>query len=144
MKKIAIILFGLICLGSSQGYAFQFWGSGNTSINTAQFPPVSQVTVSTSVPINPTASYMQVVSTGGPVTFSALGSWPAISTASAQSGQFLTLASTTTSNVVYISTGVGSAVAGTNSSIVISSSISAVQFMYNAGTSQWQEVGKQQ
>ncbi len=144
MKKILGTCAFILLLSSGLQAATQPQRIGKVKSDLMVFTPASQVNVSTQVPISPTATYVQVVSTGGPVTFSATGSYPAISTSSAFSGQFLVLTSSSATNVVYISTGTNSAVVGMNSSIVISSSMSAVSFIYDGLQSVWKQIGKQQ
>ena len=140
MKKIAILLFGLLCLGSVKAQAFQFWGTGNTNIGTAQYAPVSQVTVSTQVPINPTATYMVVESTGLLLPLSAS---VAIATATAVPGQYLVVWDTSSVSSIYITTGSATGVIGDDAVITITSTKSAVGFIYNSTVSSWVEIGKQ-
>ncbi len=107
------------------------------------YSSVSQVTVSTQVPISPTGSFMLILSTGGPVTFGVGSSYPAISTATAVDGQFLTIGSTSTGNNVFISTSPLTAVSGDDTSIVFTSTRSFVTFIYSNALKQWMEIGKQ-
>ncbi len=140
MKKIAFIALALLCFGMSKSEAFQFWGSGNTNIGTVQFAPVAQVTVSTLVPVNPTGTYMVIESTGNNLPLSAA---VAIATASAVSGQYLVLWDTSSVSSVYITTGPATAVIGDDAVITITSTKSAVGFIYNPTLSSWVEIGKQ-
>ena len=107
------------------------------------FAPVSQITVSTTTSITPTATYMVVESTGGNVIFTITSNIPAISTATAINGQYLVLYSTTTAANLFISTGTATGIIGDDSMIVISSTKSAVAFIYNSTLLQWVEIGKQ-
>ena len=118
---------------------------GNEAINIQYYPAASQITVSTKVPISPTATYMHVLSTGGTVLFDVTGTWPAIATSTALSGQVLILDSVnlvTSSNVV-IATGAATGVIGSDQYIVISGTKSAAEFIFNASSNVWVEVGKQ-
>lgn len=115
--------------------------TGNeTTTGKTIYPPTSQVTVSTSVPIGITATFMMVESTGNMVPLSAS---VAITTATATSGQFLLVHSTTSVSTIQITTGAATAVIGDDAVIVISSTKSAVGFIYNSTLSQWIEVGRQ-
>ncbi len=144
MKKIAILLFGLLCFGSSKADAFQFWGAGNMSSNKIAFPSSYQVTVATNVSINPSATYVVVASTGGAITFGVGSSYPAISTATATDGQYLVLMATQSVNTVVISTSPLTAVVGPDATITLtSSSKGGIAFIFNALLSQWVEVSKQ-
>ncbi len=140
MKKIVLILAGLLYFGLSKAEAFQFWGTGNTNIATVQYAPVSQVTVSTQVPINPTGSYMTVLSTGGLLPLSAS---VAIATATAVPGQYLLLYDTSSVSSIYITTSPTTGIIGDDAVITITSTKSAVGFIYNSTLSSWVEIGKQ-
>ena len=105
--------------------------------------PVSQITVSTKVPVGITGTYEQIQSTGGTVEFTSSSLFPAITTATAVSGQQLTLDATSQNNVVIIDTGPATAVSGSDAYIVISSTKSAVTLIYNATLAVWKEIGKQ-
>lgn len=128
--------------GALTGSAVTLTGNQTTAGKTI-FTPSSQVTVSTQVPINPTATYMQVISTGGTVVFGLTSSYPAIATATAASGQYLVLSSTSSSSIISISTGNATAVFGTDPFVVISSTKSAVAFIYDATLSVWREINRQ-
>lgn len=119
----------------------QSMGFLSTNINVSSV--VSQVNVSTKVPISPTATYMAILSTGGVVNFASNSSYPAVSTSTAVNGQYLVLFSTSSACSIGIATGSATGVVGTDAFIFISSTRSAAQFIYNSTLSQWVEIGKQ-
>jgi|HubBroStandDraft_2_1064218.scaffolds.fasta_scaffold02334_2 hypothetical protein len=106
---------------------------------TSIYPPASQNINAVVTPISPTASFIMVISTAS-LTYSAN---VAIATATATNGQYLLLASTSSVNNVQIATGTATGVIGDNPFIVISSTVSAIGFVYNSTISQWMEVGRQ-
>jgi len=120
---------------ASGNFTTQLKVSGTTVL-----PPTSQsVSASALTPISPTATYLQLVSTGA-VTFSTT---LAITTGTATSGQYLLLDSTASISNISITTGTATGVVGDNATIIFNSTYSAVGFIYNAVLSQWKEVGKQ-
>lgn len=125
----------------------QPFAQGNESVNMQVYPPTSQITVATNVPVAITSTNMVIKSTGGIVTYAQAGrvpsDGPAITTSTALSGQFLILQSTTTADTVVITTGTATAVYGDDTTITISASKAPVLFIYNATLSVWEEFGKQ-
>lgn len=114
---------------------------GPVIIGKTVLTPTSQVTVSTQVPIAITATWMQIESTGAVVEFVAGSAYPAITTATATSGQYLVLSSTSSASSVIIETGTFSGVVGTNKYIVITSTRSAIPFLFNSTLQQWIAIG---
>ena len=117
----------------------------NTVSGTSVFTPSIQSSIgnfTVNAPILPTASYIQVETTGTAVNFTAT---TAISTATAVNGQFIIVGSTVSAagTIVQITTGTATGVVGDDAVIVISSTKSAVGFIYNSALSQWSEVGRQ-
>lgn len=104
------------------------------------YPPISQVNISTIVPVSVTGSFMVVDSTGSMVPFSTS---VAIATSTAINGQFFILSSTSSVSTLQITTGTATGVIGDDAVIVISSTKSAVGFIYSSPLSQWIEVGRQ-
>lgn len=119
--------------------------TGNSTIGgTSVFTPVSQINVSTQVSINPTTTFMVIASTGGAVTFGIGSAYPAISTASAVSGQYLILVATQSVNTVAIATSSLTGVVGPDSTITLTSaSKGAIAFIFDGLRSLWVEVSKQ-
>lgn len=104
------------------------------------------IIVSTFTSINPVSTYVTLITSGtANITLSkdASSGLPAISTSTAVSGEYIIVGSTTSATTVTISTGAANGVIGDDALIVISSTKSAVGFIYNASVSQWVEVGKQ-
>ena len=118
--------------------------TGSTNTGVTVYPAISQVNISTQVSINPTlGTYLAIESTGAIVNFTASSLFPAISTATALNGQFLILSSTSSVSTVIIATGTSTGVIGDDQFIVISSSKSAVSFIFNSTLSQWIEIARQ-
>lgn len=119
--------------------------SGNaTTAGLTVTTPVN-VTVSTFTSIVPTSSYLLLLtsSTLNITLTSDVNQGPALATATATNGQWVTLGSTTSATTVAIATGTASAVIGDDVNIVITSTKSAVSFIFNGTLKQWFEVGKQ-
>lgn len=118
--------------------------TGNSTVNGLTVYTPTQVTgVSTSTVLNPTSTYVQVLSSGGVVamnggTYSAgLGSC-AISTMTATNGQYLVLTSTNTTGYITISTGSTSCVSGPTS--VLSTNGKAIALIFESAESLWKQV----
>jgi hypothetical protein len=106
--------------------------------------PSAFVSVSTQIPISPlTATNIVVKSTGGFVSFATGSSYPAISTSTALTGQYIVVHATSTADYVIIATGTATGVVGSDQYIVISGSKSAVGFIYDPYLASWVEIGKQ-
>lgn len=124
-------------------------GTGsNTSSGKTVYVPTSQVNISTLVPVAITATNMVIKSTAGIVTFYQVGrlpsEGPAISTATATSGQYLILHSTTSVDTVVITTGTATGVlSGSDATITISAAKPAISLIYDSTLSAWIVIGKQ-
>jgi hypothetical protein len=142
MKKI---LFLVSFLGVTRAFAAtnQPYAAGNEALNLQVFTANSQVSVATNVPVAITATNMVIESTGGLVEFAITSAYPAITTSTALSGQYLVLSATTSTSIIQIDTGTATAVMGDDQYIVISSTKSPVSFIYNSTLSKWLEIGKQ-
>ena len=118
-----------------------------TAVGATVYSPVSQVTVATNVPVGITATNMVIESTGGVVTFAQIGriaaDGPAIATATAVSGQYLILQSTTSVSTVVITTGTATAVLGDAATYTISSAKNPVALIYNATLAAWMVISQQ-
>lgn len=148
MKKI-IIATVLLCSYVGLAHAVnQPHATGNISVNTAVFPPTSQVNIATSVPVAITATNMVLKSTAGIVTYYQVGripsDGPAITTSTALSGQYLILSSTTSVDTVVITTGTATAVmSSSDATITISAIKPPMAFIFDATNSVWRAIGKQ-
>ena len=111
----------------------------NTVGGISVYTPVNQNINATSTPISATSSTMLIISTAA-LNYS---SSVAIATSTAINGQYFMVSSTSSANSVQITTGTSVGVIGDDAVIVISSSKSAVGFLYNSTLSQWIEVGRQ-
>lgn len=144
MKINRLVVLGALLLACASVHATnQPWSLGNVNVGLTQFNVLSQVTVSTNVPVAITATYEQVESTGGTVLFGITSSYPAISTAAALSGQYILLSSTSTTSTVSIATGAATGVQGDDQFIVLSGSKSPVGFIFDSTLSLWREIGRQ-
>lgn len=152
MKKIISLLAvsGALLFAGKAWAVTQPQGLGDSSITKIVLPPTSQVNISTFVSVASSTTFMMIESTGGAttgqVTFvndATNTKWPAISTATALSGQILVLHSTTTASSVKIETGTVTGVGGAQAFYVISSSMAPVQAIFNATLQQWWIFGKQ-
>lgn len=108
------------------------------------YTPTGVVAITSITVISPAATFMTLVSTGGPVTCglvtTALGAAaPCISTATAVSGQFLILSSTQATSYVILSSGTASGLwLGAATRTIGNGSI--IQLLYNSVLSVWKEV----
>ena len=155
MKKAIVPIVILVCMACIPrvSEAWSPWSIGDAKATTfvptvLVFPPTSQVTVSTLVPVGISATYMVIKSTALIVTYSQVGrvpsEGPAITTSTAKNGQYLILSSTTSVDTVVITTGIATAVySPSDATITISAVKNPMAFIFDATLSVWRAIGKQ-
>lgn len=108
-----------------------------TTTGVTIYTPQSTTAVSTNTTLSPTATFVNLLSTGAYVTLG-LGTIPAISTTTATNGQLLILNSTSTVSYVQISTGTTACVVGPTATI--STSNKAVSLIFDSAAGLWKQI----
>lgn len=109
---------------------------GNGTMNGKTiFVPQSVTAVSTLTTLSPTATYLQIISSGGPVNIGLQNA--AISTTSASAGQYLIIGSTSSTSTVTITTGSVAGVLSISTNTILINNVRRPSFIYDSTNSVW-------
>jgi hypothetical protein len=103
----------------------------------------SSVSIATYTSISPVSTYINLLTTGTANVSLTVDAGYGKSLAAGTNGQQLIIGSTTSVTTVTLSSGVANGWVGTDLTVVISSTKSAVSFIYDSAIPAWREIGRQ-